>query len=75
MTKPPKSSPPQDDYVQSAVRFPRELREEIKRAAERNGRSMNAEIIARLQDRQTEALTAELAEIKAALRKILDAVT
>jgi predicted transcriptional regulator len=40
---------PQDDYIKTALRLPRELHAEIKDAAEYHGRSMNAEIISRLE--------------------------
>jgi len=39
---------PQDDYIKTALRLPPDLHAEIKSAAEYHGRSMNAEIIARL---------------------------
>lgn len=62
----------QRDYVQSAVRFPPELREKLKVDAEKNGRSFNAEILARLQEPASELILAELSEVKAMLRKVLD---
>lgn len=72
MTNPPKQKATQKHYIHSAVRLPPELNESIKLTAERNGRSMNAEIIARLQAGPTEAILAELAEMKQMLRKVLD---
>lgn len=74
MTKPPAKNI-QKDYVQSAVRFPPKLRDELREAAARNDRSFNAEVLARLQsdDRLAVAL-AELAEIKGMLRKVLDQI-
>lgn len=75
MKAPPIRKTSQHNYVQTAVRLPPELRDELRAAAERHGHSLNAEIIARLQTNKSESLAAELAEIKAALRKILDAVT
>lgn len=75
MTKPPIQKATQTGYVQSAIRLPEDLRDELQRAAAENGRSMNAEIIARLRESKAEGLAAELAEIKAVLRRILDAVT
>jgi hypothetical protein len=76
MTKPP-SKPPtqkksQHNYVQSAVRMPPELRDEIREAAELNGRPMNAEILARLQQSQITVLLRENAELKAMVREVLD---
>lgn len=44
------SKPPVSEQVQVNFRMPVELRDRIKAAAEDNHRSMNAEIIARLED-------------------------
>ena len=78
MIKPPTQKTTQHDYVQSAVRIPRDLHAELQDAAERNGRSMNAEIIARLQVSAVEMGINELAkqnsEIKAMVREILDKI-
>jgi hypothetical protein len=40
---------PQDDFQKTALRLPRDLHEKVVSAANASGRSMNAEIIARLQ--------------------------
>ncbi|WP_321810105.1 Arc family DNA-binding protein [Burkholderia sp. BCC1985] len=40
----------QDDFIKTALRLPRELHAAIRLAAESGGKSMNAEIIGRLQD-------------------------
>ena len=40
---------PQDDYIKTALRLPRELHARIQLAAEEAGRSMNAELIHRLE--------------------------
>lgn len=40
--------PSQDDYIRTALRLPRDLHAEIQDAADAAGRTMNAEIIARL---------------------------
>ena len=40
----------QDDFIKTALRIPRALHAGIQAAAEQGGRSMNAEIIGRLQD-------------------------
>lgn len=78
MKNPPTQKPAQSDYIQSAVRLPRQLHSEIQDAAARNGRSMNAEIIARLQAGPVVELLAglarDVAEIKTMDREILDAV-
>lgn len=39
----------QDDFLKTALRMPRDLHEQIQSAAKATGRSMNAEIISRLQ--------------------------
>lgn len=72
MTKSPIKKVLQKDYVQSAVRFPPELRDQLKLSAEANGRSFNAEIIARLQSSPSEQILAEIADLKLMLRKVLD---
>lgn len=79
MAKPPIQKPSQEAYVQSAVRLPPDLHAELKDSAERNGRSMNAEIIARLQaipiDDQLNKLARDQAEIKTLAREILEVVS
>lgn len=40
----------QDDFIKTALRIPRGLHAGIQAAAEQSGRSMNAEIIGRLQE-------------------------
>lgn len=78
MPNPPKQKQVQDAYVQTAVRLPHGLRDEIRESAETNGRSMNAEIIARLQSvpasDRIDKLAKEQREIKKMLLEILDAV-
>jgi len=75
MTNPPKQKKTQHGYVQSAVRMPPELRDELREAAESHGRTMNAEILARLQSDKLDAVMSELTDLKAMLRKVMDAVT
>jgi predicted HicB family RNase H-like nuclease len=74
MTKPPNKKASQKNYIHSAVRLPQDLNEELKAAAARNGRSMNAEIIARLQASPMDAVMAELTELKRMLRVALDQI-
>ncbi|MBV6447070.1 Arc family DNA-binding protein [Nitrosomonas sp.] len=40
----------QDDFIKTALRLPRDLHEQIQKASESSGRSMNAEIISRLEN-------------------------
>jgi len=39
----------QDDFIKTALRLPRDVHAAIQKAAEESGRSMNSEIVARLQ--------------------------
>lgn len=59
--------------------MPSDLRLELKDSAEKNGRSMNAELIARLQlaplSARLDKLEAEMRDIKAMVKQILDAVS
>ena len=75
MPIPPAKKPTQTAYIKTALRLPPELHAEIHAAAEHLGHSMNAEILNRLRASQPAQITAELSEIKLALRKIMDAVT
>lgn len=75
---PPTKKNSQESYINTGVRLPVALHTELRDAAERNGRSMNAEIIARL---QAEPVYVALADIKrqstamkAMMREILDLV-
>lgn len=52
--------------------MPPELHAELQESAEVNGRSMNAEILARLQENHATRLLRENAEIKTMLREMLD---
>lgn len=72
MKNPPKTRASQKDFVQSAVRFPPALREELHQAAERNGRSFNAEVLARIQSSDTAQIMAELALLRAMVQQLID---
>lgn len=72
MTKPPEKKLTQSDDIKFNLRLPRQMYAEVAAEAERNCRSMNAEIIARLQADHDAAVLAELAEVKSMLRKLLD---
>jgi plasmid stability protein len=39
---------PQDDFIKTAIRLPRDLHADILESAAHHGRSMNAEMLARL---------------------------
>ncbi|MBV6321949.1 Arc family DNA-binding protein [Duganella violaceipulchra] len=49
MNKSPIKKPTQDDYIKTSLRIPRELHAKLMEIAEYNGRTLNAEIIDRLQ--------------------------
>lgn len=71
MTNPPKQSADKKQF-NTALRLPPELAGEIKEAAERHGRSMNAEIIARLQKSPLEAISERLDRMERMMQLILD---
>lgn len=76
----------QDDFLKTALRIPRDLHEQIQSAAKATGRSMNAEIVARLQNTfeaqsgdsalrlQVEENTAALRRLEALMEGLLQAV-
>ncbi len=72
MTRPPAKKNPQPNYIKSAIRLPPELHAEVSAAAEHNGRSLNAEIIARLRDSKTTDVLADLAELKQLVQKLIE---
>jgi transposase len=78
MKTPPVPKPSQQNYVQTALRLPPDLHLELQDAAEKNGRSMNAEIVARLRGipilEHLDKLSRDVAEIKALDRQILSIV-
>lgn len=74
MTNPPTKKTTQKNFVNTNLRLPPDLHETIRTSAEKNGRSANAEIIARLQQNDTASILAELADVKTMLRKVLDQI-
>lgn len=72
MPKPPIQKATQSDYVQFKVRMRPDLYEMLKSSAEFNGRSLNAEILARLQTNELEEIRTQAGEIKSMLRMLLD---
>lgn len=64
----------QDDFVKTALRLPRALHTEIQAAAEASGRSMNAEMIDRLQAQPGQAmLAAMLDRVRSSESELLEA--
>ena len=78
MQKPPQQKPVQAGYIQTAVRIPPELHAELQDAAERNGRSMNAEILGRLQaapiNTRLDKIGKDQREIKAMVKEMLGVI-
>nr|WP_229509012.1 Arc family DNA-binding protein [Massilia sp. CCM 8734] len=58
----------------TALRLPPDLHAEIQAEAERNGHSMNTEILLRLRAGAPGQLPAELTEIKEMLQRVLDKI-
>ena len=72
MPKPPLQKPVHVDSVKTSVRIPRALHAELQMAADHDVRSLNAEILIRLQSSTLDDIKQDIAEIKATLRKLLD---
>ena len=72
MKNPPKKTSTQQDYVSTALRLPKDLHGELTEAAKENGRSLNAEMLARLRYKPSEVLSKDISEIKSLLRAALD---
>ncbi|MGN6589338.1 MAG: Arc family DNA-binding protein [Sphingomicrobium sp.] len=62
----------QDHFVKTALRLPRGLHAEIQAAANAAGRSMNAEIIDRLQSGSAEATAALLKRLEGSERALME---
>jgi hypothetical protein len=64
----------QNDYIKTALRLPRKLHSCIQESAGRSGRSMNAEIISRLESsfRGEQERIDQLAAEVAALRRLIE---
>ncbi|MDQ1921681.1 toxin-antitoxin system HicB family antitoxin [Massilia pseudoviolaceinigra] len=74
MTIPPTKKTTQAEYIKTALRLPPDLHAEIQAEADRQGHSMNTEILFRLRAAAPGRLPAELDEIKAMLQKVVDAI-
>lgn len=61
----------QDDYVKSSVRMPKDLHAILTKSAAENGRSLNAEILARLSETPVRD---KLDSMHALLRKVVEIV-
>lgn len=72
MPNPPKTKPARAGYVQSSLRIPQQLRDALLVAAEKNGRSLNAEILARLEMSPLEDIKRQNEEIKTLVKILID---
>lgn len=74
MKKTPPPIPEQTTIIHTAFRLPIDLRDEIRSAAEREGHSMNAEVIARLRavpvDARLDELEKKVDEILSMMRVV-----
>lgn len=71
MIKPPVQKPKQTSYVKTAIRMPPSLHEALKEAAKQNDRSLNDEMLARLNTRPFEEMRRQNEELKMMLREVL----
>lgn len=73
---PPPNKPKKKSFVQTAIRLPPALHEEIKAAAAQNDRSQNEEMVARLQlppgDARLAAMERQMEELNRLVRRLLD---
>lgn len=71
MTNPPEQHADKKQF-KTVLRLPPELADEIKGAAKTNGRSLNNEIIARLQESPLEAVMDRLDRMERMMRLVID---
>lgn len=71
MTNTPEQ-PTDKKQFKTVLRLPQELADEIKAVATLHGRSMNAEIIARLQESPMDAVMARMDRLERMMQLILD---
>lgn len=72
MPNPPLRKNVQSNHIKTALRLPPDLHAEVAAAAEHNGRSMNAEIIARLRNTKSADVLEQLSELKRMVTKLID---
>jgi hypothetical protein len=72
MTITPKKRTQQKDFILTSVRLPPGLKDELKESAAVNGRSLNAEVLARLQDSRLDAVMVELAHLRGMVQILID---
>jgi predicted HicB family RNase H-like nuclease len=64
----------QEDYKRLTTRYPPDLYAELQASAKRNGRSVNAEVVARVQIDRLAAIERELGELRKLVRQVLEQV-
>lgn len=73
-----KNASPESEYIKTSIYLPLQLREDVKAAAKASGRTMNAEILARVMDAEERMTLKELlrqnAELARMMREMLDAI-
>jgi hypothetical protein len=65
---------PPSEFVKKTTRFPAPLFQELEESRIRNGRTFNAEVVARLQVDEVTELRKEVAELKSLVREVLEHV-
>lgn len=71
MSTPPIQQPKQQTHIKTAIRVPAGLHQELTAAAERNGRSLNAEMLSRLNASPLDDVKRQNEELKMMLRQVL----
>ncbi|MGX5880101.1 Arc family DNA-binding protein, partial [Burkholderia gladioli] len=61
----------QDEYIKLQLRLPKELRDRVQASAEESGKSMNAELIGRIESSYSSAET--ISELRSALKALVEA--
>lgn len=64
----------QEDYKRLTTRYPPEVYADLQEAAKRNGRSVNAEVVARVQVDRLSAIEREIKDLRGLVRQVLDQV-
>jgi hypothetical protein len=71
MRTPPIPQQKQKNHIKTALRIPTALHEELVAAAERNGHSLNAEMLSRLSASPLDDIKQQNEELKMLLRQVL----
>jgi hypothetical protein len=71
MSTPPIQQPKQKNHIKTALRLPTALHQELTAAAERNGHSLNAEMLSRLSASPLDDIKQQNEELKMMVRQVL----